>query len=81
MDYLDAHSSFKLAYRKRSALSNGLTAFADSDWAMSLLRRSTTGDLFHYNHSLADLLAIGAAEDNSSVNSRGGVLLSIHDGC
>ncbi len=31
--------------------------------------------------SLADLLAIEAAEDNCSVDSRGGVLLSIHCGC
>ena len=51
MEYLDAHSSFKLTYRKRSALSNGLTGFADSDWAMSLSRRSTTGNLFLYNRS------------------------------
>jgi hypothetical protein len=32
MEYRDAHSSFKRTYRKRSALSNGLTGFADSDW-------------------------------------------------
>jgi hypothetical protein len=51
MEYLEAHQSFKLTYRKRSALSNGLTGFADSDWAMSLSRRSTTGDLFLYNRS------------------------------
>jgi hypothetical protein len=51
MEYLDVHSSFKLTYRKRSALSNGLTGFADSDWAMSLSRRSTTGNLFLYNRS------------------------------
>ena len=51
MEYLDAHSSFKLTYRKRSAFSNGLTGFADSDWAMSLSRRSTTGNLFLYNRS------------------------------
>ena len=49
MEYLDAHSSFKLTYRKRSAFSNGLTGFADSDWAMSLSRRSMTGNLFLYN--------------------------------
>jgi hypothetical protein len=46
MEYLEAHPSFKLTYRKRSALSNGLTGLADSDWAMSLSRRSTTGNLF-----------------------------------
>jgi hypothetical protein len=56
MEYLDAHSSFKLTYHKRSAFSNGLTfsnglRFADSDWAMSLSRRSTTGNLFLYNRS------------------------------
>ena len=80
MEYLDAHSSFKLTYRKRSALSNGLTGFADSNWAVSLSRRSTTGNLFLYNRSLF-FLAIEAAEDDGSVNSRGGVLLSIHGGC
>jgi hypothetical protein len=77
MEYLDAHSSFKLTYRKRSALSNGLIGFADSDWAMSLLRRSTPGNLFL---SLADFLATEAAEHDCYVNSRGGVLLSIHGG-
>jgi hypothetical protein len=44
MENLDAYSSFKLTYRKRSALSNGLTGFADSDRAMNLLSRSTTGN-------------------------------------
>ncbi len=51
MEYLEAHLSFKLTYRKRSALSNGLSSFADSDWAMSLSHRSTTGNLFLYNSS------------------------------
>jgi hypothetical protein len=69
MKYLEAHSSFKLTYRKRSALSNGLTGFADSDWAMSLLRRSTTGNLFLYHRSpiswrskLQKTIALSAAE-------------------
>jgi hypothetical protein len=47
MEYLEAHLSFKLTYCKRSALSNGLTG--NSDWAMSLSRHSTTGNLFPYN--------------------------------
>ena len=51
MEYLEVHSSFKLTYRNCSALSNGLTGFADSDWAMSLSRRSTTGNLFLYNRA------------------------------
>jgi hypothetical protein len=46
-----SHSIFKLTYRKCSALSNGLTGFADSDWTMGLSRRSTTGNLFLYNRS------------------------------
>jgi hypothetical protein len=49
MEYLEAHPSFKLTHRKRSALSNGLTGFTGSDWAMSLSSRSTTGNLFLYN--------------------------------
>ncbi len=51
MEYLEAHQSFKLTYRKRSALSNGLTGFADSDWVMNASSRSTAGNLFLYNRS------------------------------
>ncbi len=75
IEYLEAHQSFKLTYRKGSALSNGLTGFADSDWAMSLSRRSTTGNLFLCNRS-----PISYAEDDCSVNGGGGVLLSIQCG-
>jgi hypothetical protein len=45
MEYLEVHPSFKLTYRKCSALSNGVTGFADFDWAISLSCRSTTGNL------------------------------------
>jgi hypothetical protein len=38
------------------------------------------GQLFPLQ-SLADILAIEAAENDCSVNRRGGVLLSIHGGC
>ena len=51
LDRLDVHSIFKLTYCKRSALSDGVTGFADSDWAMSLSSRSTVGNLFLYNRS------------------------------
>ena len=47
--YLKQNPSFKLTYRKRSSSSNGLIGFADSDWANSLSRHSTTGNLFLYN--------------------------------
>jgi hypothetical protein len=43
MEYLAEFPSFKLTYRRRSALSNGLSGYCDSDWANSLSRRSTTG--------------------------------------
>ncbi len=49
MECLEAHQSFKLTYRKRSALGNGLEGFADSDWAMNVSCRSTTRNLFLYN--------------------------------
>jgi hypothetical protein len=54
IEYPDAHSSFKLTYHKRSALSNALTGFAASDWAMNLSRRFMTGifKLFSFHRSL-----------------------------
>ena len=80
MVYLDAHSSFKLAYRKRSALSNGLAGFCGFGLGYELIAPLYDRQLVPLQ-SLADLLAIEAAEDDCSVNSRGGVLLSIHGGC
>ena len=47
--YLAGCPSLKLTYRKRSSRSNGLVGFADADWANSLTRHSTTGNLFLYN--------------------------------
>jgi hypothetical protein len=49
MEYLEHVPSFKLTYRRRSERSNGLSGYCDSDWANSVSRRSTTGNLFHYN--------------------------------
>jgi hypothetical protein len=78
--YLEVHPSFKLTYRKRSALSNGLTCFADSDWAMSLSSRSTTGSLFLYNRSqiawrskLQKMIALSTAEAEYYSASRAAV--------
>ena len=51
MEYLEGKPSFKLTYRKRSALSNGLSGYCDSDWANSVSRRSTTGNVFLYNRA------------------------------
>jgi hypothetical protein len=52
MEYLAGFPSFKLTYRRWSALSNGLSGYCDSDWANSLSLRSTTvtraGNLFLY---------------------------------
>ncbi len=74
MEYLEAHPSFELTYLKRSALSNGLTGFADSDWAMSLCCRSTTGNLFLYNRSpiswqskLQKMIALSTASPKTTV--------------
>jgi hypothetical protein len=80
MEYLGAHQSFKLTYRKCPALSNGLTGFADPDWAMSLSRRCTTGNSLNFVplQSPADLLAF---EDDCSLNGGGGVRPSIQCGC
>ena len=46
MEYLFAHDSFKLTYRRGTL---GLDGFADADWANSHSRRSTTGFLIRYN--------------------------------
>ncbi len=80
MEYLEAHPSFKLIYRKRSGLSNGLTGFADSDWAMSLSCRSTTGRLFLYNRlqiswrsKLQKTIALSTAEAEYYSASRAAV--------
>ena len=51
MEYLTHVPSFKLTYRRRSELSNGLSGYCDSDWANSVSRRSTTGNLFLYNRT------------------------------
>jgi hypothetical protein len=51
MEYLAAIPSFKLTYHRRSDLSNGLSGYCDSDWANSLSRRSTTGNLFLYSRA------------------------------
>ena len=51
MEYLVAVPSFKLTYRRRSELSNGISGYCDSDWANSSSRRSTTGNLFLYNRA------------------------------
>ena len=50
MEYLEAVPSFKLTYRRRSELSNGLSqaGYCDSDWANSSSRRSTISNFFLY---------------------------------
>jgi hypothetical protein len=80
MEYLEAHPSFKLTYRKRSALSNGLTGFADSNWAMSLSCCSTTRILFLNNclpiswrSKLQKTIALFTAEAEYSSASRAAV--------
>jgi hypothetical protein len=51
MEYLEGFPSFKLTYRRRSGVDDGLTGFADSDWGNSSSRRSTSGNLCLYNRS------------------------------
>jgi hypothetical protein len=51
MEYLDAFPSFKLTYRRRTGVDDGLSAFADADWRNSSSRRSTSGNLCFYNRS------------------------------
>jgi hypothetical protein len=82
MECFEAKPSFKLTYRKLSALSNGLTGFADSDWANSIFRRSTTCSLFLHNclpisllSKLHKSIALPTAEADSD-----GELLSINRG-
>jgi hypothetical protein len=52
MEYLEGFSSFKLIYRQRTGVDDGLSGFADSDWGNSSSRRSTSGTLCLYNRSL-----------------------------
>ena len=51
MEYLEGFPSFKLTYRRRCGVDDGLTGFADSDWGNSSSRRSTSGNLCLYNRS------------------------------
>ena len=51
MEYLEAFPSFKLTYRRRTGVDDGLSAYADADWGNSSSRRSTSGNLCFYNRS------------------------------
>ena len=51
MEYLEAFPSFKLTYRRRTGVDDGLSGYADSDWGNSSSRRSTSGNLCLYNRS------------------------------
>ena len=51
MEYLEGFPSFKLTYRRRTRIDDGLSGFADSDWGNSSSRRSTSGNLCLYNRS------------------------------
>ena len=51
MEYLEGFPSFKLTYRRRTGVDDGLSGFADSDWGNSSSRRSTSGNLCLYNRS------------------------------
>ena len=51
MEYLEGFPSFKLTYRRRTGIDDGLSGFADSDWGNSSSRRSTSGNLCLYNRS------------------------------
>ncbi len=77
MGYLAAYPSFKLTYRK---CSQGLIGFADSDWANSVSRHSTTGNLFLYNGTpiawkskLQKTIALSTAEAEYYAASRAAV--------
>jgi hypothetical protein len=80
MVYLEAHPSFKLTYRKRSAFKQWHDWFCRFGLGYELIPPLYDGQLVSLQ-SLADLLAIDAAEDDCSDNSGGGVLLSISSGC
>jgi hypothetical protein len=51
MEYLEGFPSFKLTYRRRTGIDDGLSCYADSDWDNSSSRRSTSGNLCLYNRS------------------------------
>jgi hypothetical protein len=45
MEYLEGFPSFKITYRRRTGVDDGLSGFADADWGNSSSRRSTSGNL------------------------------------
>ena len=51
MEYLAAHSSFKIRYLKGTKLVDLLSGYADADWGNSSSRRSTSGMVMLYNKS------------------------------
>jgi hypothetical protein len=51
MEYLEGFPSFKLIYRQRTGVDDGLSGFANSDWGNSSSRRSTSGTLCLYNRN------------------------------
>ncbi len=51
MEYLAAHPSFKIKYRRGTKLIDLLSGYADADWGNSPSRRLTSGIVMLYNKS------------------------------
>jgi hypothetical protein len=73
---MEGFPSFKLTYRRRIEIDGGLSGFADSDWGNSSSRRTTCV----FTQVITDSLEVEVAQDNSAINSRSRILLSVHCG-
>ncbi len=81
MEYLAAHPSVKIKYRRGMKLIDPLSGYADTDWSNSLSRRLTSGMVMLYNKSpimwKSKIMWSAMAEDYGALDSSGRVLLSI----
>ncbi len=75
MEYLAAHPSFKIKYRRGTTLIDLLSRYADADWGNNSSRRSMSGMVMLYN--IPDHVEVEDAGDHGALDSGGRVLLSI----
>ncbi len=71
MEYLEGFPSFKLTYRRRTGIDDGFSGFANSDWVIA---QSVS------LQQIPSTMALEAAEDNSAIDGRSGVLLGVYSG-
>ncbi len=74
MEYLEGKPSFKLTYRKRSSLSNGLSGYCDSDLGQQRI------NLFLYNRAPISWKSKLHKKHDRLANCGGGALPCLHGG-